>query len=413
MAHEHAETVARIPTHCSSLSVRVYRDLSGLESIAEQWDNLAGEICRRSPSTSYAWVASHLQSEVSGDTAFACLAASDSDQLVGVLPLGMRTERVLGADVTKLVQPGARRLNSVDAVICPGAEQDVLGAFREALDELCPGWYSLEFNWVDYRSPLAGSNGYMADASIVRHAAGLTSAVDTRNGDWDKYFAGVSPSLRKTVRRAYRKLADTSELQVEMLSGPTAYPANLERFMKVEDSGWKGAAGTALARNPQAVAVHRVLAERLYQRGMLEWHFLRTEGTDIAAQMAVRAGRTIYVYRIGYNEAYHQYSPGVLMREQTLARAFADRDIDSVNFMTHRPWHIDWRAKQYPIYHVWIYPRRVRSVVAGVWPKLAWRGLRKVPGVRAVAAKIRGEHREGSAIQGRQDFLRLRRRAKR
>jgi hypothetical protein len=57
------------------------------------------------------------------------------------------------------------------------------------------------------------------------------------------------------------------------------------------------------------------------------------------------------------------------------------------------------------LYHLWVYPARPRSIVAGAWPKQVYQGLRKVPWMGKLARAIRGDSKEGSKVQSRRDAL--------
>lgn len=90
-----------------------------------------------------------------------------------------------------------------------------------------------------------------------------------------------------------------------------------------------------------------------------------------------------------------------------MARAVADPDTDAVDFITERAYHEEWRPQARPIYHLWVYPSRPMSVVAGAWPKQIRQGLRQVPGMAKLARVIRGEVNEGSKIQSRRDVVQM------
>ncbi len=397
------ERLAAVGT--TSLSFRVLRRLSELASIADDWDDLVFRVTGRPPVTSHAWVASLLEHQLDDSDGLLCLAAYEDERLVGVMPVGLRPTKVLGKAAVEVHQPGKPRNNSVDAVMRPGYERRVLAGFREALDEEVPGWYGLEFLWVDHASPLLHVEDGLGPRSVkVSHAAGRASAVDTRV-TWEEFSSRLGQGLRKQIKRAYSRITETVEVRTEFLAGAEARPECLDRFMAVEASGWKGQARTAIAANARVIQVHRSLCTRLHRRGMLEFHFLKLGDRDIAAHMAVRSGRTLYLYKIGYDEAFSRYSPGVLLRELTLARAIADRDTDAVDFMTERAYHEEWRPNKRPLYHVWVYPARPRSIVAGAWPKQIRQELRKVPGMGRLARLIRGETKEGSKVQSRREAL--------
>ena len=67
-----------------------------------------------------------------------------------------------------------------------------------------------------------------------------------------------------------------------------------ESFLKLEASGWKGAArdGVPIAESPWQVALYRDLAEGLGGMGQCEINAIYAEGRCIAAQLCTIAGTT-------------------------------------------------------------------------------------------------------------------------
>lgn len=372
----------------SSLSVRVFRDSSELAMIADAWDDLVFRVTARPPMLSHAWVSAHLEHRLRTDTPWFCLSAFEGGKLVGVLPLEERPMTVLGRRVRMLCQPGDPHTHSVDAVIVPGCEHMVIEAFREALDRESPGWFGLRMERLDESSVVVDQHLALPHSRILCSPAGSASVVRTVGG-WDEYRSGLSHNFRRQLKKAQKKLGDVASVEPIFLSGSQAHPDYLNRFIPIEAAGWKGRAHSAIGADAGLTRFYRALAERLYRRGTLEWHFLQADGQLIAGHLAIRSGRTLTIWKIGYCEEYADYSPGVLLMEQTIARAFKDDSTDEVNFVTDKDWHNHWQPRKRLYHDVWIYPTRLSSIIAGVWPKQFREGLRRVPGLRSAVRAFR------------------------
>ncbi len=105
----------------------------------------------------------------------------------------------------------------------------------------------------------------------------------------------------------------------------------------------------------------------------------------------MRTGRTLVLWKIGYDEAYAACSPGFLLIGEMLQRAFADPATDAVNFVTDRTWLDSWRPEKHRYVDLWLYPRRLRSLVGGWWPRQARQRLRETPGVKPLLRALRGK----------------------
>ncbi|HQL24527.1 MAG TPA: GNAT family N-acetyltransferase, partial [candidate division Zixibacteria bacterium] len=363
-----------------------------LAAIGEAWDELALGAAGRLPMLSYAWVSAHLELRQPAARPWLCLAAFAGQQLAGVLPLEERRLSVLGKTVTALRPPGDAHTRSVDAVVAPGREAEAAEAFYRALEEAVPGWFGLEMPGVEGTSPLiaAAAAGAPARARAAQIPAGLATVRETQ-GTWDEFFESSSGHFRKHYRQYGRKLAKLGTVEAEFLSGAQAHPEYLERFARLEAAGWKGRAGSAIGADPALTEFYRRLCARLHARRALEWHFLRVGDTYVAGHLAVRTGRTLVLWKIGYDEAYAACSPGFLLIGEMLQRAFADPATDAVNFVTDRTWLDSWRPEKHRYVDLWLYPRRLRSLVGGWWPRQARQRLRETPGVKPLLRALRGK----------------------
>lgn len=171
-------------------------------------------------------------------------------------------------------------------------------------------------------------------------------------------------------------------MKATFLIGPEATSEHLERFLQVESSGWKRAAGTAILQSPALVSFYTALARRLEKLGWLQWHFLEAEGRTIAGQFAVKMGHQLTLLKIGYDESYGHCAPENMLFEQTIRHFFGAGDIDEINCLTDMSWHNNWRMEKRPCYDVGFYPRRVFPFLASVLPQKTKSLLRKVPGIR-------------------------------
>lgn len=385
---QYGSTVKQAVARSKALEVRILRTLADLEPYAEDWDDLvfgAGRL----PMLSHAWLSAHLEFRQPTDRPWLCLVAVADGRLVGVLPLEERRVTVLGKEVVSLHQPGDGHTRSIDAVFAVGWERRAATAFREALDEAAPGWYGVELLGVEERSRMLGEAESLQGVQTVVNTSGLATVRATQ-GTWDDFFMKeCSGHFRKHFRQYGRKLAKLGTVQSEFYTGAEATPEYLDRFAVLEAAGWKGREGSAIGADPLLREFYRAVCSRLHARRVLEWHFLRVDERYVAGHFAIRSGRTLVLWKIGYDEAYAECSPGFLLIGEMLVKAFADSETDEVNFVTDRTWLSSWRPTKARYYDVWIYPRRVRSVVAGVWPKRARQRLRDVPGLKAGLRAVR------------------------
>jgi CelD/BcsL family acetyltransferase involved in cellulose biosynthesis len=313
---------------------------------------------------SYAWVKSFLEHRLNPGESWRCLFAYTRDELVGVLPL-IGSKHLFGG--TQLRGPSdPHTTRSGYALLAAGRAREVLSALLDALRDLEPDHLWVKFSGVRDCSPTLRASNQGIRRALVTSTTAERGSLIAVHGSFDAYASSLRPSFLRNLRKAGNRARRDHHVSFRFISGPDARdPELLDRFLAIEGSGWKGAAGTAIQCSPTLTAFYRALARRLADRGWLEWHFLDFDGTPVAAHVAVRFGRSLTIPKIGYDETHARSSPGNLLFWETVARAFADGCIDEVNCLTDMQWHANWRMTQAAYRDLRVYPRRVVPVLVG------------------------------------------------
>lgn len=217
----------------------------------------------------------------------------------------------------------------------PGRER---AAWGELLDHLRHGgqeaWLLLR------RLPLYGPSAVALSREL--DARQLRSAVGERYGrpvlrrrPEPTYLDGrLSSRHRKALRRQARRLGDDlgGRVQVlDLLQGADGCDGAVETFLRLEDSGWKGRAGTALLRRPPHAEWFRNLCRHLHGQGRLEVWALGVPGRAAAAQVNARSGRTVFHLRIAHDESLGSWSPGLQLELAMIDAFHADARLDAVD----------------------------------------------------------------------------------
>ena len=186
----------------------------------------------------------------------------------------------------------------------------------------------------------------------------------------------VGDDRRERRRRARRGLEREGGAvsSVDRLADPDA----VDRFLELEASGWKGAAGTAIACDPATTAYFREICRRFGAAGRLEVRSLDVAGGPVAMEVALHAGDGVFHLKTAYDERYSKFNPGVLALVDNADR-FAAEPVGFHDICTGGPTEMEGR--------VWPGRRRISTVVAPFASPVG----RAVGAGLAVARRRRGE----------------------
>jgi Acetyltransferase (GNAT) domain len=159
---------------------------------------------------------------------------------------------------------------------------------------------------------------------------------------WGAYESELRGQLRSSLRRCRRRLEEKGRLSLEIFDGKKWLEELLEEGFRVEGSGWKHAAGTSIYSNPATRVFYTKLAQWAAERGWLRLAFLRLSGVTMAFDYCLEYNRTHYMLKIGYDPAYAKFSPGSVLRQLMIARAFSEGIATYELLGGFEAWKRDW-----------------------------------------------------------------------
>ena len=194
----------------------------------------------------------------------------------------------------------------------------------------------------------------------------LRASLDaTRNADALLHEALGGKKL-KELRRQRHRLAEHGAIGFDVARSPDQVAAATETFMRLEASGWKGARGTALAQDSGDAAFIRRATTGLAETGQCEIVTLRAGEAPVAAAIVLRHQDRAFYFKLGVDERFAKFSPGVQLTLDLTRHLCADPAIasaDSTASPDHPMINPIWRGR-FAIGDVLIALRKDDPVVA-------------------------------------------------
>lgn len=129
----------------------------------------------------------------------------------------------------------------------------------------------------------------------------------------------VRGKKRKELRRQQARLAEQGRLTVERRADDHCLATWIDHFLALEASGWKGAAGSALASHDATAGLFRDALRGAAKRGRLERLSLVLDGRPVAMLANFVTAPGAFSYKTAFDERFARFSPGVLLQLENLA----------------------------------------------------------------------------------------------
>ncbi len=168
----------------------------------------------------------------------------------------------------------------------------------------------------------------------------------------------LSPKKRKELRRQRRRLEELGKVTIERDTSALGVQSWVSAFLTLEERGWKGAAGSALACDTRTADLFSDALGGAARRGKLERLSLRLDGKPIAMLASFLTTPGAYSFKTAFDEDYARFSPGVLLQLENLAMLERE-DVD---------WVDSCAAPDHPmIDHLWCERREIarHSIAVG------------------------------------------------
>ena len=258
-------------------------------------------------------------------------------ELVGLLPLALCLERRHRFPLKVLRHIGAWSGDRPGVLHLVEAWQ-VWQAALSALLLRQPEWHQLDLREIDVQDLPAAAMLQVVSHLSVSARPDTYSGVLPVTGTWDDYFQSRSKNTRQAYRRSERLLAEACPgVHIEVTDSAADIGAAFERYIAIEQLGWKSGAKVGLWADQREADFHRSLLPRLAQTGQASVWMLRSGTRDIAGLVRLRQGGTTYERYSTYDPEFARCSPGTWLCMEAVRQLFGTDCTRSDALGLHEP----------------------------------------------------------------------------
>jgi CelD/BcsL family acetyltransferase involved in cellulose biosynthesis len=133
------------------------------------------------------------------------------------------------------------------------------------------------------------------------------------------YETHMRKKKRKEIGRLRARLAELGNVRFNIAKDEAGIAQHAAQFLSLEEAGWKGKAGSALASSPDTEAFFLDLIAGGSAANRVEMLRLCLDEKPIAMMVNFLALPGSFSYKIAFDEDYARFSPGVLIQLENLS----------------------------------------------------------------------------------------------
>ena len=335
------------------LAVEIVTETVGLRALGPEWDALAAEASLEHPFLTHDWVDTWWEAFGAGRE-LAVLVVRDGGRTVAIAPLMRGRVRMCGVPLASLESIGNDHTPRSGFLVAPD-RPDAFAVLWDRIARRDP-----HFDLLLLRQLPEGSQTLLRMQALAARAGWLAGLWRSAESPWidlaattfPVYLDSLSSRFRAHLRNKERRAWKSGDLTVETVTGEADLATALSDGLRIEASGWKGEAGSAIQSEAVTLRFYTLLARRAARRDWLRLNFLRLDGRRIAFNYTLRYGRRRFVLKSGYDAEFAHLSPSVLLVRNILERVFECGD-ESYDFLGDRDaWKLSWTGTARP--HDWL-----------------------------------------------------------
>lgn len=310
------------------MKVAIYRDETGFDELASEWDVLLSQSQADTIFMTLMWQTiwwRHL-----GEGALRILAVRDEGALVGLAPLF----RISHDGVGVLSTVGCVDVSDyVDWIVREGQEEPVLAALLNTLGgELADEWDELSLCSIPDGSPtlewvprLAQAQGWQVTRSIDE-----VVPLFRLPKSWEAYEQMLRGKARREMRRKLRKAGPYSGVDWYIVGSEHDLEAEIDAFVDLLAKSHPEKADFMDERNR---AFFHAISRAIFEAGQLQLAFLTMNGQRIGAYMNFLYRDRVLVYNSGLDPAAYRLSPGIVLMAHLIRHAIEEQKYEVFDFL--------------------------------------------------------------------------------
>jgi Acetyltransferase (GNAT) domain len=340
-----AVVTTRLTAGRAGIRVKFFAGYEGFRALRDSWAAILGSNRKRRFFQEWDWYQAYLQ-HLEPEPERVCFALlSDFNEAIAIVPLQIRSISFHGVTSRLWRLPEHEHMPLADVVAAEGVSG------RELVEALLAGmrirdmqWDRVQFTGFDDASCL-NCRDVAGGGPIYRDVLKSCEQV-VCDQPWELFARRLSPNFRSNLNKARHKLERAGGATYEIVNEAARVHALFPEFLRVEASGWKRAAGTAVALSPGSIQFYQSLIESFSRSGRAYINVMRFQERVIAAQFCLCGSDTLYVLKQGYDESYAAFAPGNLLLEQVMRWCFDNRRLRKINQVGNPRWFRDWKPEQ-------------------------------------------------------------------
>jgi len=320
-----------------------FTNSSPTEDLRSKWITLC-ENNSKSCISSYPIFSKSSQQLLSNPEIIYAYAHDETNNIVSVIPLYVKSKNIcfLSCKVLQIINH-----DHLDVYVIAGQNlwdfEALINSFISSIRTGLKGWDYFQARNLKLETPL--SRKYKLPFYKKESAYFNLSNAQNLN-------EVVPKKLFKNITRLQKKLStNEQELRLECYDSEGSIGKALDKFIEIEDSGWKGESKTSIKSNDSIYNFYNDIWNGFSNSDEFKTqiYLLYLNDTAIAGSISYRHNDSIYLHKIAYEDSLTEFGPGSILVKLILEKEFQAKEVTTLCLNTNPKWANRWHPKVYSL----------------------------------------------------------------
>jgi CelD/BcsL family acetyltransferase involved in cellulose biosynthesis len=317
-------------------------EVAAFRRLEEEWNDAVDRAGIGHPFLRHEWISTWWEAFGAGAKLHILIVRRDG-RITAIAPFMRETASMYGLPVRRIRFIQNDHTPRTDILVVSEPEESYRAVWT-ALRGDADRWDVLQLSQLEHGSPTLRTLTGLATADGCATGVWKSGASPylPLTGTWEDYLSALSAKFRSNLRNRMTRLARLGEPALELLTDGATIQAACGDVWRLEPSGWKRAAGTAITSDNAVHRFYTALVDRGSAAGWLRLLFLSVGGRRIATSYGACFRDRLFLFKTGYDPQYAACSPFKLLTYLAIREAYAQR-LTEVDFLgDSEPWKREW-----------------------------------------------------------------------
>jgi len=390
-------------TRVRQITIGCARNEGEFRQLEPYWNALVMGSNRPSPFLMYDWSSAWWRHIAKGEELFV-LVASDGDEIVGIAPLCIRTDRLFGLDVRTVEFLGARHVSPdyMDFITIPERRTEIVSALALALVSRRDEWDVVSFKDV---AQVSIAPDALVEA-LAPHHIPVFKSVDARcpymevPESWAALLRNYSAKRRSFLRKKRARLESEFHTQFVTVESPADVPAHIRVLAQLHSSSMVRRHQRSPLEDECVRPFQNEVALRMAENNCFYGARLECNGIPVSANFGFRLKDHFFYYQTGFATRLSQYSVGTVLLALTIQDLLERLRIAEFDFLEGpEQYKYDWTEQERKTWCVRCFNRTTAgTLMLHSYTASSWLSAQKRRMQEQASSLVRDFHRRMSCL---------------